>query len=509
MSRSSSPSSPSRAVRATLRTAVLLVVASVVLAPVGTTAAAAPVAGPASGPASGHATTAGTAAASAPVTFGYADAPADTVTAALDTTYDHQFSVRTNASEGPLVLTLYHNRSAPIAYASHAVSAEGTTLSMRANTTNVTVDGRQLTRVRLVNRSVPLSGPTEVNVSVGLTMPSAATSETLYTGGTHAPTGTTLPLETTTLTATAPDLAPTALSVNRSTPTVGQNVTVNVTVSNLGGLAATDAPVEVTAGSTRLDRRNLSLGVGNSSSYSLVWQPSSAAEYTLAVEASAPGADLNGANDTRSLTVQVRSTDDDDDGGDGGDGGGGGGGGVGGALPGSGPSGEVEISDRALLNDTVRTGELVLTEVALSNFDPEKGELTLTLAADGSTLTERTVSVRASSERTVTVGMRFTSPGEYELSLNNASLGTVTVEATETPTPTATATPTSTASPSPTATSTPSGPDPGASDGSPTATASPSPSPTRGTTSGDGTGFGLVVAVVALGLGVLGARRRG
>lgn len=216
---------------------------------------------------------------------------------------------------------------------------------------------------------------------------------------------------------------------------------------------------------------------------------------TLGLEAEtftdADGNDLSVSEGSATLAVEAA------DGGDGGDGGGGGGGG----QPGGGSGGEVEITDRVLLNDTVATGEPVVTRVDLANFDPAEGRITLTLSADGESVTGRTVAVGASTQRTVYLRYRFGSPGTYTLSVNGQSVGSVTVEAGGTPTATqvpGTPTPGVTATPEPT--TSPAGTP------EPTGTAPPGTEP-PGTTSGDGAGFGLVVAVVAVGLALLAARR--
>ena len=120
------------------------------------------------------------------------------------------------------------------------------------------------------------------------------------------------------------------------------------------------------------------------------------------------------------------------DGGDGGDGGAGGGGGGGGGV---GAGGDVDIETSELLNESVTTDEPVVVRVDLANVDPASGRISLELTADGDVVAERTVSVAASSERTVYVRATLDSPGEYDIALNGEELGTVTVtEAAETPT---------------------------------------------------------------------------
>jgi hypothetical protein len=175
-----------------------------------------------------------------------------------------------------------------------------------------------------------------------------------------------------------------------------------------------------------------------------------------------------------------------------GDGGGGGGGG------GAGPGGEVEIEGLELLNETVETGQPVVVRVDLANFDPSQGRITLAMTADGETVTERTVSVGASSRRTVFVRHAFEETGTFTVGLNGETLGDVTVTAApgtpgETPPPTTspptTATPTDTVAVTDT---------PGA---TPTGAASPSPTLPEGPGAPTGTdiviAFALVLALLA------------
>ncbi|MEF8826012.1 MAG: hypothetical protein V5A27_06695 [Halapricum sp.] len=108
-----------------------------------------------------------------------------------------------------------------------------------------------------------------------------------------------------------------------------------------------------------------------------------------------------------------------DGGGDNRDGGGGGG-------PDA-PEGEVEMIDATLLRDVVNAGTPVVVRVELANYDPTSGHVTLELVADGSTVAARTVAVRASTERTVTLRGRLADPGEYDVDVNGLKIGPVEV----------------------------------------------------------------------------------
>jgi hypothetical protein len=152
----------------------------------------------------------------------------------------------------------------------------------------------------------------------------------------------------------------------------------------------------------------------------------------------------------------------------------------------------VEITNLSLLNTTATTDAAVVTRVDLANFDPVDGRITLTLIANGSVVTERTLSVGASSRRTVYLRHRFRQPGTYGLRVNGSPVGRVTVTAADIPTTAPTDTPTGTPTARPPDTPTSDGPE------TPTGTAT-SLGPST-TTAGDGAGFGISSVVVAAGL---------
>jgi hypothetical protein len=174
--------------------------------------------------------------------------------------------------------------------------------------------------------------------------------------------------------------------------------------------------------------------------------------------------------------------------------------GGGGGQPGGGDGGEVEVQESTLLNGTVAAGEPVALRVDLRNSDPAAGRITLTLTANGTTVAERTVTVDASTERTVLLRTRFDTHGRYALALDGEALGTVTVTAAPTETPTDAPTGTGTARPTPTPTE--------EAVVTPRPTTEPPSSPDPTTTSGDGAGFGAGAAALAVALGVLALARR-
>jgi PGF-CTERM protein len=198
------------------------------------------------------------------------------------------------------------------------------------------------------------------------------------------------------------------------------------------------------------------------------------------------GYDVTGTNGA-DLTVgggpaSSPSGDDDDDDDGGGDGGG----------QSDDASGEVTIVNGTLLNGTVTTDAGVVARVRLANADPVRGTIVLHLMANGSTVTERSVAVGPSTERTVFLRHEFDRPGTYEVSVNGTLVGVVSVIEETTPRPTATPDPTATGTPDTTTLTrvtdtvgTPTDTErAGTDDGS--------------TTTGDGPGFGVLVALVSV-----------
>jgi len=180
--------------------------------------------------------------------------------------------------------------------------------------------------------------------------------------------------------------------------------------------------------------------------------------------------------------------------GDGGDGGGGGGGGQA-----SGASeGEVQITDRTLLNESLVAGGDAVVEVELANYDPTSGDVALNLSVDGTVVSTRTYSVGASTGRTVYLRASLNSPGSYELGVNGESVGTLEVSAADTATPGSTATPAQTTA-APTATPEPT--DTPAATATPADQATPEPDGSSGGMSLDQIlGIAAGVGMVALAL---------
>ncbi|MEF8840679.1 MAG: right-handed parallel beta-helix repeat-containing protein [Haloarculaceae archaeon] len=258
----------------------------------------------------------------------------------------------------------------------------------------------------------------------------------------------------------------------------GSSQTLNATIDDPGIMDAHDLTIRWGDGNTTtetVDRR------AETSTVTVRHTYFDDGSYNVSVIAT----DDDGGRDFVTTTALVDERNEGS-GGSGGDWGGGG-------QPGGGAQGEVEITNLSLLNTTATTGASIVTRVDLANFDPAAGRTTLTLSANGSVVTERTLSVGASTERTVDLVHRFGQPGTYVLRVGGSRVGTVTVTAADTPTPTPrpTAAPTETPTATPPDTPTPTDAD------TPTGTTAPS---TPSTTTGDGAGFGIVSVVVAFGL---------
>jgi glyceraldehyde 3-phosphate dehydrogenase len=78
------------------------------------------------------------------ISFAYDTSPATSASAENGTTYTHEFAVRTNATDGPLVTTVYYERPSDLAYVDHNVSVGGTAIDTETQVDNVTVDGQEM-----------------------------------------------------------------------------------------------------------------------------------------------------------------------------------------------------------------------------------------------------------------------------------------------------------------------------------------------------------------------------
>jgi PGF-pre-PGF domain-containing protein len=132
--------------------------------------------------------------------FEYNETPDESATIQPGGVYTHQFSVDTNATNGPLILVAYINQSTDISFESSNVVYEGSDFNVDVNVSNVTVAGDDLTRIQLTNRS-DLQNDTArtLDVEMNFEVPSTTTTERIQTGGTHGPSGQVLRLEQTEL----------------------------------------------------------------------------------------------------------------------------------------------------------------------------------------------------------------------------------------------------------------------------------------------------------------------
>ena len=265
--------------------------------------------------------------AAAATTFTYANNsqyPASTTTGEVGQTYQHEIAVETNASNGPIELVMFYNKSAAISYQSHTATLGGTTVSMQANTSTVIVNGQQLTRVRFVHRFPSVSSTETLRLTANLSMPNAATSESIYVGGTHAPSGTTLPRRLTTVDVSRPDLTVTRTSTSPSPPTVGQSTIVTATIDNVGGIDAGSTAVDLLVNGSVVGTNSTTVTAGSSSTVTFSWTPSTSGKRNLTIVSDAKGVvtELSESNNASTKIVNVASD---------GSGGGGGGGGGGGA----------------------------------------------------------------------------------------------------------------------------------------------------------------------------------
>ena len=261
-------------------------------------------------------------------------------------------------------------------------------------------------------------------------------------------------------------------------------------------LTADCAAADVSCQSGETEVRFRLAGSGTTADQTAIWESTAVERIDLTFPAGSGPTDPGSGSSGTPTPTSTPTASPAPSGSDGGDGGGGGGGG---GPPSDRSTGEVQITDRTLLTESLVAGGEAVVEVTLANYDPASGDIALELTVDDSVVSSREVSVGASSGRTVRLRTTLNSPGTYELGVNGESAGTLEVSAaaTSTPTPAATSTPTPTAAQSTTATPAPT---PAATPtATPTATAMP-------TTTGDlfGTGLGADQVVgIAAGVGMV------
>ncbi|PHQ46911.1 hypothetical protein DJ68_04720, partial [Halorubrum sp. C3] len=219
--------------------------------------------------------TVGVGSAGAVTTFTYANDsqyPTSTTTAEAGQTYQHETAVETNASNGPIEFVVFFNKSA-VSYQSHTATLGGSTTSMQTTTSTVTVNGQQFTRVRFVNRSPSVSGTKTLRLTANLSMPDRRTVTTIYTGGAHGPSGTTLPRRETTVTVDRSDLTVTEVNLNLSSPSVDDQVTVSSTIANEGPVTASSQTVQLLVDGNEIGKNTTSVTGSGDTTVSFEWSP--------------------------------------------------------------------------------------------------------------------------------------------------------------------------------------------------------------------------------------------
>ena len=91
--------------------------------------------------------------------FEYDEGVESTATGPVGGVYHHEVSMRTDANEGPIVMTVYYSPDAPLSFDDTADSARltlgGDPLDVRTNVTNVSAGSETLRRGRGGSRSPP------------------------------------------------------------------------------------------------------------------------------------------------------------------------------------------------------------------------------------------------------------------------------------------------------------------------------------------------------------------
>jgi len=251
-------------------------------------------------------------------------APASNATVVANGTYQHEVAVSTNVTSGPVTLVVFYNSSSDIGYQSYDATVDGQDVTMQTNTTTVTVDGREMTRVRFAYRNPSMSGGETLRLTANMSMPDRTTTTTVYTGGAHAPSGTTLPRRETTVTVDRPDLTVSNLSLEPSSPSPGDSVTVTSTVTNAEQIAAGMQDVQLSVDGNQTSVNSTGVSGSSTSTVSFDWSPGSTGQYDLRVEADASGAvkESDESNNALTQTVRVESANDGGGGGGGFSGGG-------------------------------------------------------------------------------------------------------------------------------------------------------------------------------------------
>jgi len=155
------------------------------------------------------------------------------------------------------------------------------------------------------------------------------------------------------------------------------------------------------------------------------------------------------------------------------------------------------VSDRRVESGTVATGDPVTVAATVTNDGTAVGERAVTLTSGEETLAVETVLLSPGESTTIEFTPTFDAPGEYDIRVDGASAGIVTVEGATTPSPTAAPEQTPTATPAVTPVST----------ATPPPTPTPTPDPATASDA-NGPGFDALAALVAVALAALAVARR-
>lgn len=102
---------------------------------------------------------------------------------------------------------------------------------------------------------------------------------------------------------------------------------------------------------------------------------------------------------------------------------------TGGPTPPSDDPANVSITEATLDGEEFETGESVTVTATFENTGDTEGEYNAELIVDGEVMAERPVNVDSDTTETTTFTESFDEPGEYELVINNVSVGTVSIVA--------------------------------------------------------------------------------
>ena len=102
---------------------------------------------------------------------------------------------------------------------------------------------------------------------------------------------------------------------------------------------------------------------------------------------------------------------------------------------------DLPLTNTAVAMTTAAPGESVAVDVTVTNDGNAAGNRTVELIADGQVVATETVSLDGGETRDVSLSTTFDDPGEYDLAVDDTTVGSVTIQS-ETATPSDPGTPT-------------------------------------------------------------------